>query len=103
MRRRIAKKLKAKSDAKALIEILLKKSKETYKKGNKKLSKTYSKKIRFLYMKHKVQLPKETRRQLCKNCYGILIPSLNCRIRTKQGTIVIYCSDCKKYTRIRIK
>ncbi|MBW2974800.1 hypothetical protein KY366_03715 [Candidatus Woesearchaeota archaeon] len=39
-------------------------------------------------------------RQLCKNCYGILIPSLNCRVRTKEGRLIIYCLDCKKYTRI---
>jgi len=103
MRKRIAKKLKAKKEAKEIIPELLKKSKLAYKKGNKKLSLTYSKKIRFLYMKHKIKLPKSTKRQLCKHCYTILIPSINCRIRTKDSKLIIYCLDCKKYTRIPIK
>ncbi len=100
MRRKIAKKIKAKQDAKALIPDLLKKSKLAYKKGDKKLSLTYSKKIRFLYMKHKIKLPKTIKRQLCKHCYRVLIPSINCRVRTNNNWLVIYCLDCKKYTRI---
>ncbi|MBW2974802.1 ribonuclease P protein component 4 [Candidatus Woesearchaeota archaeon] len=103
MRKRIAKKIKAKKEARELIPELLNKSKAAYKKGDKRLSKVYSKKIRFLYMKHKIRLPKEIKRQLCKNCYGILIPSLNCRVRTKEGRLIIYCLDCKKYTRIGFK
>ena len=103
MRKKIAKKLKAKQEAREIIPELLKKSKLTYKKGNKLLSKTYSKKIRFLYMKYKIKLPKTIKRQLCKNCYGILIPSINCRIRTKDKKLIIYCLECKKYTRIPFK
>ena len=103
MRRRIAKKLKAKQEAKALIPKLLKKSKLEYKKGNKKASGTYSKKIRYLSMKYKLKLPRAIKRQLCKHCYGILIPGVNCRIRTKDGKLIIYCLDCKKYTRILLK
>lgn len=100
MRKRIAKKLKAKGEARALIPDLLEKAKLEYKKGDKRLSKTYAKKIRYLYMKHKINLPRTIKRQLCKHCYGVLIPSLNCRIRTREGKIIIYCLDCKNYTRI---
>jgi len=103
MRKRIAKKLKVKKEAKALIPELLKKSKLAYKKGNKKLSKTYSKKIRYLHMKYKIKLPKTIKRQLCKHCYSILIPSVNCRIRTRKGKLIIYCLECKKFTRIPLK
>jgi len=103
MRKRTVKKLKAKKDAIALIPKLLIKSKLDYKEGNKGLSRTYSKKIRYLYMKHKLKLPKTLKRQLCKHCYSVLIPSLNCRIRTKEGKLIIYCLDCKKYTRILLK
>jgi len=103
MRKRIAKKLKAKKEAKQLIPKLLKKAKLAYKKGAKQRSKTYSKKIRYLYMKHKLKLPKSLKRQLCKHCHSILIPSINCRIRTKQGKLIIYCQDCKHYTRLPFK
>jgi len=103
MRKRIAKKIKAKKEARELIPELLKKAKAAYKKPNKKLSKTYSKKIRYLSMKYKIKLAKRIKRQLCKHCYGVLIPSVNCRIRTKQGKLIIYCMECKKYTRIPLK
>ena len=103
MRKRTAKKIKAKQEAKAFIPKLLKKSKLAYKEGSKKASRTYSKKIRYLCMKYKLKLPKTIKRQLCKHCYTILIPSINCRIRTKQGKLIIYCLDCKKYTRIVLK
>ncbi len=100
MRERIAKKIKARKEAEALIPELLKKSKDAYKKGNKKLSKTYSKKIRYLHMKYKIRLPRVVKRQLCKHCYDVLIPSVNCRIRTKKGKLIIYCMECKKFIRI---
>ena len=103
MRKRIAKKIKARKEAEMLIPELLKKSKKAYKKGNKKLSKTYSKKIRYLYMKHKIKLSRQVKRQLCKHCYSVLIPSVNCRIRTKQGKLIIYCKECKKFTRIQLR
>lgn len=103
MRKKLIRKLKAKKEAIEIIPKLLKKSKDAYKEGNKKLSKTYSKKIRYLSMKYKLKIPKGIKRQLCRNCYGILIPALNCRIRTNKGKLIIYCLDCKKFTRIPLK
>jgi len=103
MRKRLAKKLKAKKEAKQLIPELLKKAKTAYRKGNKKLSKTYAKKIRYLYMKYKLKLPRSIKRQLCSHCYNALIPSINARIRTNKGKVIIYCLDCKKYTKIGFK
>lgn len=103
MRKRIAKKLKAKKEAIEMIPELLKKAKANYKKGNKKLSLTYSKKIRYLYMKHKIKLSKTIKRQFCKHCHTILIHSLNCRIRTKENKLIVYCLDCKKYTKLLLK
>ena len=103
MRRKIAKKLEAKKEAKALIPELLRKAKKAYKEGNKRLSRVYSKKIRYLSTKYKIGLPTIIKRQLCKNCYSVLIPSLNCRIRTRKGRLVYYCLECKKYTRIGLK
>lgn len=103
MREKIRKKLKAKIEAKALIPELLEKSKKAYKKGDKGLSKTYSKKVRYLSMKYKIRLPKVIKRQLCKHCHSLLVPSSNCRVRTKEGKIIIYCLECKRFTRIPIK
>jgi len=103
MRKKIAKKLKAKKEAIAIIPELLQKAKSAYKKGNKRLSTAYSMKIKYLSMKHKLKLPKIIQRQLCKHCNSILIPSVNCRIRTNKGRMIYCCLECKKFRRIPIK
>jgi len=103
MRKKLQKKLQAKKEAKELIPELLKKAKQAYKKGNKQLSKAYTKKIRYLSMKHKLKLPKVIKKQLCKHCHNILIPSINCRIRTKDHKLIYYCLDCKKYIKFVLK
>ncbi|MBU0628158.1 MAG: ribonuclease P [Nanoarchaeota archaeon] len=103
MRKKLAKKLKAKKEAIEIIPELLKKSKGSYKKGNKRLSKVQSKKIKYLSMKYKLKLPKDLKRQLCKNCGSILIPSVNCRVRLNKGRLISYCMECKKFTRMPLK
>ena len=103
MRSKIRKKIQAKKEAWVLIPALLKKSKIAYKEGNKKLSAAYSKKIKYLHMKHKIKLPNTIKRQLCRHCGSTLIPSLNCRIRTKEGILIVYCKECKNYARMPLK
>lgn len=103
MRKKLARKLKAKKEAIEIIPELLKRSKESYRKGNKRLSKVQSKKIKYLTMKYKLKLPKELKKQLCKNCSSILIPSVNCRVRTNKGKLVYYCMECKRFTRMPLR
>jgi len=54
-------------------------------------------------MKHLVPIPYEYKRCFCKHCYCYLLPDLNSRFRIKNGKIIIYCKNCKKYTRVPIK
>jgi ribonuclease P protein subunit RPR2 len=56
--------------------------------------------IRKLAMKYRLSLPKEIKRSYCKNCYYLLIPSKNCRIRIHRRKIIIFCYNCKKYIRL---
>jgi len=68
-------------------------------KTNRKMAHLYAKKSRRLAMKNKIKLPANIKRRICKNCYSYLSPGINCRIRTRDGKLIIYCFECKKYTR----
>jgi len=80
------------------IDILFKQAKEAFKK-DPKLSNRYVKLARELAMKFKVRIPPKLKRQFCRHCYSYLMPSKNVRIRTREGKVVYYCLDCKKYMR----
>ncbi len=103
MKRKLIKKIKAKREAKKLIPKLFEKARLAYKKGNKKLYKTYSKKIKYLYMKYKIKLPKILKRQICKHCDSVFLYGKNCRVRTREHKLIIYCLECKRFTRIPLK
>lgn len=63
-------------------------------------SNRYVKLAKKIAMKAKVRIPKELRRRMCKNCLSYLRPGKNCRIRTKEKKLIIYCFDCRKFIRI---
>jgi len=80
------------------ISILFKEAKEAFKK-DPKLSNRYVKLARELAMKYKIRMPREFKRRYCKHCYSYLVPSVNVRVRTRDGKVVYYCLNCKKYMR----
>src|SRR3989344_8632928 len=92
---------KLKEIAMQRIKILFKQAEDIASK-NKVLANRYINLARKIAMKAKVSLPADLKRRLCKHCYHFLIPSVNSRIRTKNRKVIIYCLDCKKYTRIPI-
>ena len=53
--------------------------------------------------KARIRMPREYKRRYCKHCYTYLKSGQNARIRTRQGKLIIYCLECKKYTRIPLK
>jgi len=72
-------------------------------KEDSKLSDRYVALARKISMKFKVKIPSKLKRQFCKHCYKFLMPSVNCRVRTKEGRLVYYCFSCKKHYRIPYK
>lgn len=58
---------------------------------------------RKLSMKYLVPIPKKFKRCFCKHCYFYLLPDLNSRFRVHRSKLIIYCYNCKKYTRIPLK
>lgn len=67
---------------------------------NPSLSHRYVTLARKIAMKVKLKMPRKLKRKFCKHCYKFLKPGVNCRIRTRNGKVVISCFECKKFTRI---
>lgn len=76
---------------------------ESIKNSNIGLSNRYITLIRKIAMKSNVSIPIKIKRRICKHCYKFLIPGQNCRIRSKDGKMIYYCLNCKKFTRIPYK
>jgi len=81
------------------IETLFKQAKDAFQK-DPSLSNRYVTLGRKLSMKYKVRIPSELKRQFCKHCYKFLMPGKNCRVRSKDGKMVYFCMNCKKFTRL---
>ncbi|MDD5651019.1 MAG: ribonuclease P [Candidatus Nanoarchaeia archaeon] len=72
-------------------------------KENPERANRYVHLARKIAMKLNLRFPRELKRKYCKHCYSYLKPGINCRIRNYKSRISIYCSNCKKFTRIPIK
>jgi len=69
-------------------------------KEDLKLANRYVQLARKIAMKFKVRIPPELKRRFCKHCYAFFIPGETCRVRTREGTVVYTCLNCKKFTKI---
>ncbi len=67
------------------------------------LSDRYIELARKISMRYLIPIPKEYKRRFCKHCYSYLLPHVTGRIRINRGKIIIYCYNCKKFTRILLK
>jgi len=83
------------------IKILFKEAEDSFS-SEPKLSNRYVSLARKISMKFKVRIPRELKRKFCKHCYKFLKPGVNLRIRTRKGTLVYYCLECKKFMRFVI-
>lgn len=89
--------------AKKRIEKLFKLAEKKAKLGQIDLSHRYIQIARKISMRYLVKIPKELKKKYCKHCYSYLLLNKNCRVRISRGKIIIYCKNCKKYTRINLK
>ena len=71
--------------------------------GELNLSNRYVELARKISMRNLAPIPKKYKRRFCKHCYRYLLPNVTCRVRIHGGKIVIYCHNCRKYTRIPLK
>ncbi len=76
---------------------------EAFKTKSQKLANRYVHLARKIAGKARIRMPREYKRRFCKHCYAYLRSGKNARIRTRQGKLIIYCLNCKKYNRIPLK
>ena len=74
---------------------------ETFK-NSPALANRYISLARKIAMKFNIRLAKY-KRKFCKHCYNYLKPGVNSKTRIHKSRIIIYCKNCKKYTRIPLK
>jgi len=72
-------------------------------KEDKSLSDRYVDLARKIAMKNNVRIPPQLKRSFCKYCYSYLVPGKNLRVRIREGKVVYYCLECKKYMRFPVK
>lgn len=92
-----------KTIAKSRINILFELAEQNALSNRLYLSDKYVKLARKISMRYLVKIPKEHKRKFCKHCYNYLLPFVTGRIRIHRGKVVIYCYNCKKYSRIPLK
>lgn len=92
-------KIEQKKIAEERIKELFKQAEMIYTR-DKALAHRYAQLIRKIQLKFKIKLPLYVKRRICKKCDHFLKPGENCKIRTKEGKIIIHCLDCKHMMRI---
>lgn len=88
--------------ARERIRVLFQEAEGAFSK-NPSLSHRYVELARKIAMKVKVKIPPEFKRRFCKHCYKFLMPGVNARIRIREGKLVVYCRECKKFMRMMLK
>ncbi len=69
---------------------------EAEKAKTQELANKYVQTARKIAMKFNLRLPRGYKRKFCKHCYNYF-RNQNYRVRTKNGNVVYYCLNCKKY------
>jgi ribonuclease P protein subunit RPR2 len=49
---------------------------------------------RRISMRHRVSIPRELKRHVCKECYCYLAPGINARVRVDGRNVLITCQRC---------
>lgn len=99
-KKRIKEKKEQKTIAKKRIVKLFELAEQNALSGKLKLANRYVEIARKISMRYLVPIPKEHKIRFCRHCYSYLLPNVSSRVRINAGKIVIYCNNCKKYTRI---
>ncbi len=92
---------KTKDIAKERISILFDQASSIFKK-NKSLANRYVALARKIAMKANLCLTKIQKKKFCKHCYSYLVPGINSRVRINNNKLIIYCGECKKYSRMQL-
>ena len=85
--------------AKERVDVLFQQAKQIFPKNPVRANR-YVDLARKIAMKVNIRMPKKFKRQYCKHCFSFLQSGVNSTTRIRDRKVVIYCKECKKYTRI---
>jgi ribonuclease P protein subunit RPR2 len=91
--------------ARQRIAILFEQAKKV-RREDPKFAMQYVASARRIAMAARIRLPLDFRRETCKECNGLFVHGVNCRVRVKQKRephVVITCLNCGNQTRIMLK
>ncbi len=88
--------------ARERVKMLLGKADDVFSK-DKKSADRYVALARRIAMKLNLRLPSTQKRKFCRHCGCYLRPGVNLRVRTREGKLVYYCLECKKFWRMPCK
>lgn len=71
-------------------------------KHNHKMADRYVELARKIAMKSNLSMPRLYKKKFCKHCYKYFKEG-NYRVRTRNGMLVYYCLNCKKYMKLKLK
>jgi ribonuclease P protein subunit RPR2 len=98
-RRRQIKRRDARRLARERMDILLRHARKVFKEDSE-LSRRYVTLTRRIGMRYNVRLTKKDKLELCKKCNSLLVPGVNCRVRTHALRVVITCLECGSVRRV---
>ena len=99
MHPKLKRKLEQKKIAKERINELFRLAEASFAKHPER-SHRYAQLIRKLQLKYKIKLPLKVKRRICKKCNKFLKPGFNCKVRSKEGKLIIHCLECKNMMKI---
>ena len=97
--KKMKEKKKRKTIAQRRIEKLFKLAEQNAEINRLDLANRYIEIARKISMRYLLPISNEYKQSYCKHCYSYLKPSINCRIRIHNKRIIIYCNNCRKFTR----
>jgi ribonuclease P protein subunit RPR2 len=86
-----------KNIAEGRMSVLLNLARAEGMSGNKERSKRYFQLARAVGMRTNTPLPEGT--LYCRRCLTLLFPGKNCRVRLRDGKIILHCLDCDSIRR----
>ena len=86
------------SIARERIERLQSLARDAVREGREERAREYVRRARRIAERHRIRLPREFTRSICRACDTILIPGRNARVRTQSGHVVVTC-ECGVQTR----
>jgi ribonuclease P protein subunit RPR2 len=88
----------AKSVASERMFVLFELGIESVKNGDYELARRYGELIYRIAMKVRVKIPRNIKRWICKNCYVVMVPGINARIRIRRDgktlRVITRCLTC---------